>query len=373
MDEKQLILPKGYAELLERLKEQIRNARVKAALSVNREMILLYWDIGRQIAERQQVKSWGKRVIEKLAMDIQKAFPGIEGFSPSNMWRMRAFYLAHPVESPILAQPVRELDSKKLAQLVRESDHEPNPVHPLQVLAGIPWGQNVVLVEKVKEPSERLWYARKTLGNGWSRNTLVHQIESGLYQRQGVALTNFPSTLPATQSDLAQNLLKDPYTFGFIGLSEKMKERDLERALLVHIRDFLLELGKGFAFLGSQFHLEVGDEDFYLDLLFYHTVLRCHIVIDLKIGAFKPEYAGKMGFYLTAVDEQLRHSDDHPPIGIILCKERNKVVVEYALRDTTKPMAVATYQLTEKLPKDVRGNLPSIEELETELRKDEDD
>lgn len=236
-----------------------------------------------------------------------------------------------------------------------------------QVVAQIPWGHNLRILETVEQPDEREWYIKQTIERGWSRNVLVHQIEGGLYRRQGRALTNFERTLPAPQLELAQQLLKDPYTFDFLTLSEAALERDLERSLLEHIRQFLLELGVGFAFVGSQYRLEVGGQDFYLDLLFYHLRLRCYVVIDLKISEFQPEFVGKMNFYLSAVDEQLRHADDQPSIGIILCKTKNKVIVEYALRDTSKPMGVSTYQLTESLPKQLKGSLPSVEELEAEL------
>jgi predicted nuclease of restriction endonuclease-like (RecB) superfamily len=234
-------------------------------------------------------------------------------------------------------------------------------------LAQLPWYHHIALIEKVKNPEERLWYARQTIENGWSRNVLVHQIESGLYTRQGRALTNFDRTLPAPQSELAKQILKDPYNFDFLSLGPEMLERDLERGLIAHLRDVLLELGKGFAFVGSQFRLEVGGQDYYLDLLFYHLRLRCYVVFDLKIEDFKPEFAGKMDFYLSAIDDQLRHAEDRPSIGIILCKRRNEIVVEYALRDTSKPMGVAQYRLTAALPDELRKELPTTEELSAEF------
>jgi len=236
-----------------------------------------------------------------------------------------------------------------------------------QAAAQIPWFHNCVLLDKVKDSNEREWYLRKTIEQGWSRNILVHQIESQLYHRQGKAITNFEQTLPPVQSDLAQQILKDPYKFDFLSLGEEAQERDLEKALLKHIRDFLLELGVGFAFVGSQYHLEVGGEDFYLDLLFYHLHLRCFVVIDLKVGQFKPEFSGKMNFYVSAVDDLLRHPSDQPSIGIILCKTHNQTIVEYALRDLNKPIGVSTYQLRQALPEHLQGSLPTIEQLETEL------
>ncbi|GIX46032.1 MAG: hypothetical protein KatS3mg131_0243 [Candidatus Tectimicrobiota bacterium] len=265
-------------------------------------------------------------------------FGNLNGYSPRNLKYMRAFAEAYPDE-----------------QFVQE------------VLAQITWYHNITLLDKVKDPQERLWYIQQTIEHGWSRNVLVHQIESGLYRRQGQAITNFERTLPAPQSDLARSLVKDPYVFDFLTLGPQAQERDLERALLEHLRDFLLELGTGFAFVGSQYRLEVGGEEFYIDLLFYQLRLRCYVVIDLKIGEFRPEYAGKMNFYLSAVDDLLRHPEDRPSIGLILCKSKNRLVAEYALRDLSKPMGVATYRVTEALPSELQEGLPSLEELEAEL------
>lgn len=328
----------GYGELLEELKARISAAQARAALAVNRELVLLYWQIGRRILERQAEEGWGAKVIDRLAVDLRRAFPDVSGFSARNLKYMRAFAEAYPQE-PFVQQPV----------------------------AQIPWGHNTTLLDRVKDPEERDWYVRKTIEHGWSRNVLVHQIESGLYDRQGQAVTNFGRTLPAPQSDLARELLRDPYHFDFLQLGPEARERDLERALLAHVRDFLLELGVGFALVGSQYRLEVGGQDYVLDLLFYHLRLRCFVVVELKVGGFKPEYAGKMNFYLSAMDDQLRHPDDQPSIGLILCKERNRVVVEYALRDVGRPIGVAEYRLTERLPGRLRGSLPTAEELEKEL------
>lgn len=328
----------GYGVLLDELKARIRSAQVRAALAVNRELVLLYWQIGRDILARQQEAGWGAKVVETLAADLRREFPEMTGFSARNLKYMRAFAEAYPDE-PFVQQAV----------------------------ARIPWGHNTVLLDKLKDPTERGWYVRQTIERGWSRNVLVHQIESGLYGRQGQAVTNFERALPAPQSDLARELIKDPYHFDFLQLGDEARERDLERALLARLRDFLLELGAGFAFVGSQYHLEVGGQDYYLDLLFYHLRLRCHVVIELKVGAFQPEFAGKMNFYLAAVDDLLRHPDDKPSIGLILCKERNRVVVEYALRGVEKPIGVSEYRLTERLPEQLRGSLPSVEELEREL------
>ncbi|WP_104663885.1 PDDEXK nuclease domain-containing protein [Ensifer adhaerens] len=327
-----------YASLLSQLKERIRSARLKAAVAVNRELILLYWGIGREILARQNVEGWGSRVIDRLAADLRRDFPEMTGLSPRNLKYMRAFAEAFPDE-----------------QIVQ------------QLVAQLPWGHNVKLVEALKSDEERLWYARQAVEHGWSRNVLVHQIESGLYQRQGKALTNFGRTLPAPQSDLAQELIKDPYSFDFLALGPAMSERELEQGLIEHLRSLILELGKGFAFVGSQHHLEVGGQDYYLDLLFYHLRLRCFVVVELKIEEFKPEFAGKMNFYLSAVDDQLRHESDAPSIGIILCKGKNEVIVEYALRDSTKPMGVAEYRLSTALPQPLQKELPTEAELAREF------
>ena len=243
----------------------------------------------------------------------------------------------------------------------------PDKVFVQQVVAQTPWGHNVRILDYLKDPAQREWYLRQTIENGWSRNVLVHQIESRLFRRQGKALTNFKRTLPSPQSELAQQVLKDPYNLDFLTVSESARERELEQALLQHLRDFLLELGVGFAFLGNQYHLEIGNQDYYLDLLFYHLRLRCFVIIELKMGDFQPEYAGKMNFYLSAVDDRLRSQGDNPSIGVILCKARNKVIVEYALRDTHKPIGVSAYKLTKSLPSRLKGSLPTIKELETEL------
>ncbi|HAM34746.1 MAG TPA: DUF1016 domain-containing protein [Elusimicrobia bacterium] len=333
-------LPQGYPEFLEDLKSRIRAAQVKAALSVNREMVLLYWGIGQDILARQHSEGWGAKVVDRLAADLQKTFPGMQGFSPRNLKYMRAFAEAYP--------------NKDFVQ---------------EVLAQITWYHNITLLDKVKNADDREWYVRQTIEHGWSRNILVLQIESGLHKRQGKALTNFKKTLPSPQSDLAQQSIKDPYTFDFLTLAGDAKERELEQGLLDHIQKFLIELGVGFAFVGRQVHLEVDGADSYLDLLFYHLKLRCYVIIELKAGEFKPEYAGKMNFYLSAVDDQMRHPDDKPSIGLILCKSKKRLTAEYALRDIRKPIGIADWQtkLVESLPKDLKGQLPTIEDLEKEL------
>lgn len=333
-----LSISEDYRNFLQELKERILQAQVRAVVSVNRELVLLYWQIGQDILNRQQQQGWGAKIIDNLAADLRKAFPQMKGFSSRNLKYMRSFAETYPDE-----------------QFVQE------------VLAQITWYHNIALMEKLKSSDERLWYARQTIEQGWSRNVLVHQIESGLYRRQGKADTNFDRTLPNPQSELAQQLLKDPYNFDFISLGKEAQERELEKALIDRIRDFLLELGVGFAFAGSQYHLEVEGEDFYIDLLFYHLRLRCFVVIDLKVEAFKPEFSGKMSFYVSAVDDLLKHRDDMPTIGIILCKNKKQKIVEYALRDINKPIGISTYQLREALPEQLQGSLPTVEQLQAEL------
>ncbi|MGB8702214.1 MAG: PDDEXK nuclease domain-containing protein [Thermosynechococcaceae cyanobacterium] len=333
-----LVDVEGYDAFLTDIKQRIRTAQVKAALAVNHELILLYWHIGQDILTRQQQQGWGAKVIDRLAKDLRHEFPQMKGFSRTNLLYMRAFAAAYPEE-----EFVHQLGGQ------------------------IPWKHNCVLLDKVKDPQQRRWYMEKTIQNGWSRAVLEHQIESRLIDRIGTAITNFDRALPKPQSDLAQELIKDPYNFEFLGIGEAAKERDLETALLLHMRDFLLELGVGFSFMGNQFHLEVGGDDFYIDLLFYHVRLRCYIVIELKMTEFKPEYSGKMNFYVAAVDDLLRHPDDQPTIGIVLCKSRNKTVIEYALRDMSQAIGVSTYHLGDPLPEGLQASLPSVERLQQEL------
>ncbi|MEM9806807.1 MAG: PDDEXK nuclease domain-containing protein [Cyanobacteria bacterium P01_D01_bin.56] len=329
-----LIPPSNYEQLLADLKLRIRNAQVKAALAVNQELVLLYWQIGQDILLRQQQEGWGTKVIQRLAQDLKREFPNMKGFSRTNLLYMRAFAEAYA-------------DLKFVQQLAGQ----------------IPWFHNCTLLDKVKDPDVRLWYIQQTIANGWSRNVLIIQIESDLYGRQGGAITNFEQTLPKPQSDLAQQLIKDPYNFDFLTLSHTALERELEEALVTHMRDFLLELGVGFAFMGSQYPLTVDGKEYRLDLLFYHTHLRCYVVIDLKMGEFEPEFTGKMNFYVSAVDDRLRHSDDQPTIGLVLCKSKQKTTAEYALRNLNTPIAVSTHQVEAGLP----ASLPTPEQLAIEL------
>ncbi|MDH1210092.1 PDDEXK nuclease domain-containing protein [Pseudomonas chengduensis] len=331
-------VPQGYSDWLAELKGRIHTAQQRAALAVNRELVGLYWQIGRDILARQAEQGWGAKVIERLAHDLRTAFPEMKGFSPRNLKYMRAFAEAWP-EVEIVQQAVAQL----------------------------PWGHNLVLLDRLKEPAERLAYAQAAIEHGWSRNVLNIHIETRLLERTGKAVTNFGQRLPAPQSDLAIESLKDPYRFDFLGLGEQAQEREIENALMQHVTDFLLELGAGFAFVGRQVLLDVGGEEFFIDLLFYHLKLRCYVVIELKAGKFKPEHLGQLGFYLTAVDRQVKHAQDNPSIGLLLCKSKNKVVAEYALGDKSQPMGIAEYKLVESLPQELQTSLPSIEQIEREL------
>ena len=342
---RQDVAPVDYAKFVTELKKKIRSAQFKAALAVNRELIRLYWDIGKEIVERKEKDGWGSGVIDRIARDIQNEFPGIEGFSRTNMGRMRAFYLAYSIYPQAVG---------KLEEL---------PVF------NIPWGHNIAIFEGVKSLDERLWYANMVIQEGWSRNALMDSIKIKTYQRHGKAITNFHDRLPSPHSKLAHDTLKDPYNFDFLELAREHVEKDLEDGLLAHVEKFLCALGQGFSFVGRQVNLVVGKKDFYIDLLFYHLNLRCFVVIELKAVDFKPEFAGKMNFYLSAVDDLMRKPTDNPTIGILICKRKNNFIAEYALRDIHKPMGVAEYEtkIVSSLPKKLKGQLPTIDEIEAEL------
>jgi len=331
-------LPSDYGPWLAELKARIHAAQQQAARSVNSELVLLYWQIGRGILERQGREGWGSKVIERLAQDLRNAFPTMKGFSRANLLYMRAFAEAWP-DQAIVQQAVGRL----------------------------PWGHNLVLLSKLKATDLRLAYTQRAIDQGWSRAVLVHHIERRLLEREGQAVSNFALRLPEPNSDLAHEALKDPYLFDFLGVGEEANERAIEDALVQHITRFLLELGAGFAYVGRQVPLEVGGEDFFIDLLFYHLKLRCYVVIELKATAFKPEHTGQLSFYLSAVDAELKGEHDAPTIGMLLCKSKNKVVAEYALRNINQPIGVAEYQLTESLPSDLQSSLPSIEAIEQAL------
>ena len=331
-------LPADYADWLRELKTRIHSAQQRASLAVNRELVMLYWQIGRDILARQHKEGWGAKVIERLAQDLRNAFPEMKGFSPRNLKYMRAFAEAWPEAEFVQA-----------------------------VLAQLPWYHQLALLDKLNTADARRWYAAKALEHNWSRNVLVIQIEQRLLERSGQAVTNFQAQLPAPQSDLAHESLKDPYRLDFLGLGEDAQERSLEEAIDKHITRFLIELGAGFAYVGRQVHIEVGGDDFFIDLLFYHLKLRCYVVVELKAGAFKPEHAGQLSFYLSAVDAQMKREHDNPTIGLLLCKSKNKVVAEYALRDSSKPIGVAEYQLLEALPAELQTSLPTIDAIEQAL------
>jgi predicted nuclease of restriction endonuclease-like (RecB) superfamily len=348
-------LPGDYANLLSEVKPRVRSAQIRAAMAASAELLALHWDIGRMILDRQKREGWGAKVIDRLAADLQAEFPDRQGFSPRNLKYMRAFAEAWPCG--VFVQPA-------VAQITKEA---PSIVQP--AIAQLPWKHHTILLNKLTTSEDRLWYAVKAVENGWSGNILALQIDSGLHLRQGKAITNFKLTLPATHSDLAQEITKDPYVFDFLGLTEDANERAVESGLLAHVEKFLLELGIGFALVGRQIHMEIGDQDFYLDLLFYHWKLRCFVVIDLKTREFTPEAAGKMNFYLSAVDDLYRQPGDQPSIGLILCRTKNRIIAEYALRDVSKPIGVSGYvtKLVETLPKTLKGSVPSIREIESGL------
>ncbi len=335
------IVSKEYLDLVEELKNRVTASRYRAARSINRELLLLYHYIGGEIFKRQNANGWGSKVIEQLSRDLTSNLAGLKGFSPQNLKYMKRFYQEYSADE-IGQQPVDQL----------------------------PWGHHVALIYSVKEKEERLWYVKKAAEHGWSRNVLSMQVETKLFHREGKAVSNFKASLPDPQSDLVKQTIRNPYIFNFLDLGNDAHEREVERGLVNHIERFLLELGEGFAFLGRQYHIQVEDEDFYLDLLFYHIKLRCFVVIDLKANKFKPEYAGKMNFYLSAVDDLIKHPSDNPSIGLILCRSEIGVMAEYALRDINKPIGLAQYQLTKALPENLKTALPTIEELENELSKD---
>lgn len=341
MSIKPLALPADYAGWLAELKSRIAGARQRAVLAANAEQIQLYHDLGRDILDRQAREGWGAKVIDRLSADLRAAFPDMKGLSSSNLKYMKYF--------------AQECPSRQFGQ---------------QTADQLPWFHIVTLLTQVRDSDEWAWYAGEAVAQAWSRDTLISQIRSRLHQRQGAALTNFDRRLPAPQAGLATQILKDPYRFDFLGLGDEAHERDIENALARHITRFLLELGAGFAFVGRQYRLEVDGEEFFIDLLFYHTRLKCHVVVELKATAFKPEHAGQLNFYLAAVDAQIKAPDDHPTIGLLLCKTKKRLVAEYALSGMAKPMGVAEYQLVKALPEPLDTCLPTIEALEEELSRD---
>lgn len=337
--------PASYRQWLSDLKTRFRQVQLKAAVAVNTELLQFYWQLGADIISKQATQSWGSGFLAKLSQDLMQEFPEMKGFSKRNLELIRQWHRYWTSDTAIAKQAVAQLTA-------------------------IPWGHNLTIISKCHRHAEALYYVLQTLTHGWSRAVLTHQIESGLWQRDGKALTNFAQTLPSPQSDLATQVLKDPYVFDFLSLTPEHTERELERALIDHITHFLLELGAGFAYMGRQVPLQVGEREFFLDLLFYHARLHCYVVVELKTVDFEPEFAGKLNFYLKAVDEQLRNEGDAPTIGLLLCKSKDRLVAEYALSDIQKPLGLATYTLSHTLPEALRDKLPSIEALEAELAAD---
>jgi hypothetical protein len=338
MGKEMAMMPADYVQWLADIKNRVLAARQRAALAVNAELVSLYWHIGRDILQRQAAQGWGSKVIDRLGRDLREAFPEMKGFSRANLLYMRAFAEAW-TDFEIVQQSVGQL----------------------------PWGHNVLLLNRIKEQEARLFYVQKAIAENWSRATLEVHIKNRLHERQGKAVTNFAARFPAPTSALAQETLKDPYLFDFLSLGEDAQEREIENALMQHITRFLLELGNGFAFVGRQYRLEVNGDEFFIDLLFYHIRLKCYVVVELKATAFKPEHAGQLNFYLAAVDAQIKAPDDHPTIGLLLCKTQNRLVAEYALSGIDKPIGIAEYELVRALPEPLVTNLPTVEQLENEL------
>ena len=338
MGKEMAMMPADYVQWLTDIKNRVSAARHKAALAVNAELVSLYWHIGRDILQRQAAQGWGSKVIDRLGRDLREAFPEMKGFSTRNLKYMRAF-----------AEAWTDFEIVQ------------------QVAAQLPWFHLCTLIDKVKDSQQREWYLKQAIVQGWSRTTLEIHIKNRLHERQGKAVTNFAARLPAPTSTLAQETLKDPYLFDFLSLGEDAQEREIENALMQHITRFLLELGNGFAFVGRQYRLEVNGDEFFIDLLFYHTRLKCYVVVELKATAFKPEHAGQLNFYLAAIDAQIKAPDDHPTIGLLLCKTQNRLVAEYALSGIDKPIGIAEYELVRALPEPLVTNLPTVEQLENEL------
>jgi predicted nuclease of restriction endonuclease-like (RecB) superfamily len=360
-------MDKDYLDWIEDLKGRIRTAQIKASIAVNKEMMMLYWDIGKSIVEKQDQFSWGSKIVEQMAKDLKRELPDTNGFSRTNLFAMRKFYLFYKDTNLVqqLGGQIENTSSNTQNELVQQLVGH---LSKNSILCKIPWGQHIVILNKCQDTEEALFYIAQTIQNNWSRNVLKIQIDSKLIERQGKALNNFELTLPKLQSDLAKETLKDPYKFDFLTLESNVQELELEKQLTENITKFLLELGKGFAFVGRQFPLQVGDKERKLDLLFYHLKMHCYIVIDLKMGEFEPEYAGKMSYYLSVVDKLLKTEQDNPTIGIILCKSKEALEVEFALQDINKPMGISEFTFNE-LPKNVQNNMPTVEELENELNK----
>jgi predicted nuclease of restriction endonuclease-like (RecB) superfamily len=371
---KELSTELSYKLLFVTIKQQVQSAQAKAALAVNSSLIQLYWNMGKMIADNQALFEGRNNYVEQLAKDLRAEFPEMKGFSRSNLFYIRKFYQFYTNASVQQLAGLNETSSEPISVQQPVALNNESPIQQAVGLdlnlGSIPWGHHVVLLDKTKTVHEALFYIQQTIENNWSRAILTLQIEQDLYSRQGKAITNFSQTLPEKQAIMAGQILKDPYNFGFLTLENKVQELDIEKQLTEHITKFLLELGKGFAFIGRQYPIQIGDKDYRLDLLFYHIRLRCFVVIDLKVVEFEPEFAGKMNFYLSAVDDQIKTADDQPTIGIILCKNKNKLEVEYALQGMSKPIGVSEFAVTQALPAELKSNLPTVEEFENELNKE---
>lgn len=346
-----LTINTAYLDWLGDLKAKVRRSQLKAAVAVNSALLEFYWEFGAEIVEKQKNTKWGSGFLSQLSKDLMQEFPEMKGFSKNNLQYVRRWHLFYHDKIMNCGTACSTIEEGKV----------------VTKLFQIPWSHNLVIISKTDHLEEALYYVQKTIENNWSRSVLTHQIESGLYQRDGKAVSNFSDTLPSPQSDLAQQILKDPYNFDFLTLTDDFNERELEQKLIQHITKFLLELGAGFAYMGKQIPIQVGERDFWIDLLFYHTRLHCHVVVELKTVNFEPEHAGKLNFYIKAVDEQLRNEGDQPTIGILLCKKKDKMVAEYALSDIHKPMGVSEYQLTQALPEEFESSLPTIADIEAEF------
>ena len=373
-DESSLAGSAEFATLLGELKNRIQSAQMRAILAVNSELVHLYWDIGQLISERQLREGWGAAVIPRLAIEIKNELPAVKGFSERNLKRMVAFYREYA--SAALSQQTPRTPAEggppivpQVAAQLGASEIVPQPAAQFtdELLWSVPWFHHIILMEQVNDLSARRWYMEQTLSNGWSRNVLSLQIGAHAHARHAKALSNFAATLPSPESDLVQQALKDPYIFDFLTLTEPFQERELETQLIHHLEKFLLELGQGFAFVGRQYRLDVGDEDFYIDLLFYHLRLRAFVVIELKKGKFKPEHAGKLNFYCNVVNDRLKHPTDQPTIGLILCETKDHLLAEYSLAGINQPIGISTYELTRSLPTNLQSALPTVEQLEAEL------
>lgn len=380
-----MALPDNYKTILSQIKSKIAKAQIKTVLAANKQMLLLYWQIGNDIISQQQAQGWGSKIIEQLSKDLRKEFPKLKGFSPRNILYMKQFAEKYPVEIIVLFKQIWNGIKQNPQQLVANLqilDNETNTVSQQAVaklndndfeqspISSVTWSHHIILINKVKDYKKIFWYILNSIEHGISRNILAMQIESDLYARQisNPKANNFNRTLPAVQSDLANYLMKDPYIFDFVQTKEKQDERNIEEQLMQHITKFLLELGQGFALVGKQYRLQVGEKDFYIDLLFYHTQLHCYVVVELKAREFKPEDAGQLGFYISAVDGEIATKQDNPTIGLLLCKSKNQVLAEYSLKGYNSPIGVAKYNLSTAITEELKSQLPSIKEIENEIK-----